>query len=185
MDADHIATVSTLILRKSPLRSTLLLALRWSLGHSLTLLLLAGLMVLGAGFEAGRLTWIEQGVGLSMIVLAIWILRKGKVESRQPLHASDTKDSHSAWALFGMGLLHGGAGWSAMLLMIPLAWGGSPTGVLAYAATFSFGMMVTMIGYAALVNRLTGWGEISHHVVKLRYLSAVITAGIGLRLLVS
>jgi len=185
LDADHLATVSTLILRKRALRPTLRLALHWSAGHSLTLLALAALVALGSGFEPESLSRMEHAVGLSMILLGAWILRKGWKElTSTPPHPEKGGD-HSSGALFGMGILHGTAGWSAVLLMIPLAWAASPAGILTYVALFSLGMMVTMSGYAAAVHRFTVQATFARHLTKLRAVSAAITLGIGLRLLYS
>ena len=41
LEADHIVTVSNLILNKNSLKKSLRLALQWALGHSFTLLVLS------------------------------------------------------------------------------------------------------------------------------------------------
>ena len=182
MDADHVCTVSALILERRPLRQTFFLALRWSLGHSLTLLVLAALMFgLRTTFVSLNMAEAEQAVGLSMICLGFWVLfREWKRD------ADKTGDSHSArsgMALFGMGVLHGTAGSSSVFLLIPIALSQSLPLVLAYVFLFSAGMILTMGLYSIMVNRIMWLDRLSHHLGRLRYVSALVAMAVGFRLL--
>ncbi len=71
-DADHLAAVATLATRERSLPRALRLGAAWGLGHTLTLLAVAG-AVAGLGWvitdEAARR--FEQGVGLLLIVLGL------------------------------------------------------------------------------------------------------------------
>ncbi len=173
MDTDHITTVSMLILEKLPFRKTLPLALRWSTGHAVMLFVLAGLMTgMKTTFEAMDLSGAEQWVGASMIGLGLWVfVWHGKAHKPRP-----------EWALFSMGVLHGMAGSSSILLLIPVALSQSVLLVFGYVLSFSLGMMLTMACYAFLVSHAIRSKFISVHLVRLRYLSAGITVAIGLHL---
>jgi len=186
MDADHVATVSTLILDRRPLRQTVLLALRWSLGHSVTLLVLAGLIhpfrEVFAGLDLGVM---ERLVGVSMIYLAVWLVLREwrrKVVVRMEGETHEVGAVRSGWVLFGMGVLHGTAGWAGVFLLVPVALLESPAGVFAYVALFCLGMIVTMGVYSALVNRVTALQKLSAHLGKIRYATAAVTLAIGARL---
>ncbi len=181
LDADHVCTVSTLILERHPLKKTLLLALRWSLGHSLTLLVLVGLMFsMRTTFVAWNIVDAEQVVGLSMIGLGCWVLfREWK---RSISNDGNFHTSHSGRALFGMGVLHGTAGSSSVILLIPVALSQSLSLVLAYVALFSLGMILTMGLYSAMVNRITWLDRLTHHLGKLRYASALLAMMVGFRI---
>jgi high-affinity nickel-transport protein len=187
MDADHVATVSTLILDRRPLRQTVLLALRWSLGHSLTLLVLAGLIYpLRDVFAEVNLGLMERVVGVSMIYLAVWLVLR-EWRRRRAVHVEGETHTvgpmRSGWVLFGMGVLHGTAGWAGVFLLVPVALFEFPAGVFLYVALFCVGMIVTMGVYSALVNRVTALQKLSAHLGKIRYATAAVTLAIGARLL--
>lgn len=186
LDADHVATVSSLLLDRRSLKETVFLALRWALGHSLTLLLLAGLITpLREVFAEVNLGVMERVVGLSMIYLAVWLALR-EVRKQRTAHTEEHGlSSRSGWVLFGMGVLHGTAGWAGVLLLVPVALFQFPAGVIGYIALFCLGMIVTMAVYAAMVNRVTAFEHVARHLGKIRYATAAITLAIGARLLVA
>ncbi|MCF8719610.1 HoxN/HupN/NixA family nickel/cobalt transporter [Nitrospina gracilis] len=183
LDADHVATVSSLLLDRRSLKQTVFLALRWALGHSLTLLLLAGLITpLREVFAEVNLGVMERVVGLSMIYLAGWLTLR-EVRKQRAAHAEEHGLSNrSGWMLFGMGVLHGTAGWAGVLLLVPVALFQFPAGVIGYIALFCLGMIVTMAVYATMVNRVTAFEHVARHLGKIRYATAAITLAIGARL---
>ena len=72
LEADHIVTVTNLVLNKDSLKKSLRLALQWGLGHSLTLTILAFLVFsLDTAFMALMSTSAEQMVGATMIFLGV------------------------------------------------------------------------------------------------------------------
>ena len=187
LDADHVATVSTLILDRRPLRQTVLLALRWSLGHSVTLLVLAGLIYpLREMFAGVNLGVMDRVVGVSMIYLAVWLVLR-EWRHKRVVHVDgavhEAGAMRSGWVLFGMGVLHGTAGWAGVFLLVPVALFEFPAGIFLYVALFCLGMIVTMGAYSALVNRITALQKLSAHLGKIRYATAAVTLAIGARLL--
>lgn len=184
LDADHVATVSTLILDRNPWKRTVGLALRWAVGHSLTLLVLAGLALLAKAFLANvALGIMERVVGLSMVYIGLMFLMREWNRHRRPADFAVPATARTGWVLFGMGVLHGTAGWSSIFLMVPVALFESPLWVLSYIGLFCGGMILTMGLYAAMVHRVTWLKGLTGHLPKLRCLSAAITLTIGLRLL--
>ena len=72
LEADHIVTVSNLVLRKDSLKNSMRLALQWALGHSITLFVLSGItFTLNSAFMALISTSAEQMVGATMILLGL------------------------------------------------------------------------------------------------------------------
>jgi hypothetical protein len=183
LDADHVCTVTSLILERRPVRKTLALACRWSLGHSATLLALAGMM---AAMRSRWTGWdpalAEHLVGLSMIALGCWIFWREWRRMRMPEFVPPDS-ARPGWVLFGMGVLHGTAGSSAIFLLIPVAFTRSAGLVLAYVALFSAGMVATMALYALAVHRVTWLDALAGHLVKVRFASALLAMGVGVRLL--
>ncbi|NIP99950.1 MAG: hypothetical protein GWM98_05775 [Nitrospinaceae bacterium] len=182
LDADHVATVSTLILDKQPFRKTFRLAFRWSVGHSLTLFILAGLMLgLQSTYQKLDLAHTESLVGLSMMALGGWVL------ARQGLGSPKRKGrkapaAPAGWMLFGMGVLHGVAGSSSILLLIPVALSQSVSMVLLYVFLFSLGMVTAMGLYVLAVNRLLWLEKMAGFLARLRVLAAVAAVVIGFQL---
>lgn len=178
LDADHVCTVSALILERHPLRKTFLLSLRWSLGHSFTLLVLAGLMFgMKTSFVSLNMEEAEQVVGFSMICLGFWVIYREWNRGK-----GDSHSSRSGLALFGMGVLHGTAGSSSVFLLIPIALSQSLPMVLAYVFLFSAGMILTMGLYSILVNRIIWVERLAHQLNRLRYFSALVAMVVGLQL---
>lgn len=189
LDVDHVATVSSLILDRRPLRQTVLLAFRWSLGHSATLLLFAGwIYPFREAFAGMNLSVMERAVGLSMIYLAVWLILR-EWRRRRAVHVEgethEAVATRSGWVLFGMGVLHGTAGWAGVFLLVPAALLESPAGVVGYVALFCLGMIVTMGVYSALVNRVTALQTLTAHLGKFRYATAAVTLAIGARLMMA
>ena len=184
LEADHVATVSTLILERHPWKRTVGLALRWALGHSLTLFVLAAAALLAkAVFANVSLGLMERVAGLSMVYIGVLFLFRERHRRQRPQDFESGPPSRRGWALFGLGVLHGTAGWSSIFLLVPVALFESRVWVLGYIGMFCLGMILTMAVYASLVNRLTAFQRVGGHLGKLRCVSAAITLTIGLRLL--
>ncbi|CAI2717246.1 HoxN/HupN/NixA family nickel/cobalt transporter [Nitrospina watsonii] len=186
LDADHVATVSSVLLDRRSLKETVLLALRWALGHSLTLLMLAGLITpLREVFAGVNLGVMERVVGLSMIYLAVWLALREVRKQRAARVKEHGLSKRSGWVLFGMGVLHGTAGWAGVMLLVPVALFEFSVGVFGYIGLFCLGMVVTMAVYAVLVNRVTALQNLTHHLGKIRYATAAVTLAIGARLVMA
>lgn len=186
LDADHICTVSTLMLGKQPLKKTFSLAFRWSLGHSLTLLILA---VIVFGMKASLVTasldstgWL---VGLSMVLLGGWVIWQ---TLRTPVHAHAGAEhshshSHSGGVLFGIGVLHGTAGSSSFFVLIPISITQSFSLAMGYVFLFSVGMILTMGLYSFIVNKISWITSSPSNLAKLKFVSALLTIFVGIRLI--
>ena len=184
LEADHIVTVSLLILDKGSLSNSLKLAVQWGLGHSLTLFILAGFMMsldsAATAFLGGS---AEQMVGAAMIFLGIVVFFQ---ELKRSSEIKNTRHNHTGLkgsVLFGMGVLHGTAGSASIFLLIPVTLTQSVGTVFAYVGLFSIGMVLTMGLYGLFLQKYSLSNILSRYLTKIRYGVAILSVTIGIRLL--
>lgn len=77
MEADHLAAVATLVTREKDTRRVIRQGVFWGLGHSLTLLLFGGMvMVVGVVLSARWVHALEGAVGAMLILLGLDLMRR-------------------------------------------------------------------------------------------------------------
>jgi hypothetical protein len=163
-DADHLATIGGLAINDRRL-SPAGYALRWALGHGLSLALIAT-AVLGLG-----LVRIVDWTGYGELVVCAALLAIGShalLAARRNKQASVAATAHSSSvapphlhfqapfhthgrsgrAGLGLGMIHGGAGSAAVLALLPLS---QLHGVAnaVYLASFSAGVAIGALAFAA------------------------------------
>ena len=75
LEADHVAAVSSMAARQTTLRDIVRTGMVWGLGHTLTLMVLAGAAILlGLAFTNGVAAWLEFFVGVMLVGLGGHIL---------------------------------------------------------------------------------------------------------------
>ena len=203
---DHLAAVAPLAVKAH--RGALLSGLRWGLGHS------AGVGFVGLLALAFRGTlplewlrnWGEQLVGVLLVGLGFWALRKASQvqihthahehggEAHDHVHFHDhghrhpvppTSPSNSehrhAHAAFGIGTLHGLAGSSHFLGVLPALGFVRWTDSLSYLGAFGFGTIIAMSGFAAVLGQLAQWFATDHLKLyrSLMYTCSVFALGTG------
>lgn len=141
-DADHLAAVGTIATQRTggPAWRTALVGAWWGAGHSLSVLLVGGALVLMRTPMPPRLALaLEFGVGLMLVALGVASLRR-----RQ--HASGA----TALRPFLIGTMHGLAG-SAVLALLLIGTTGSATVAAAYLLCFCVGTIAGMALISALM----------------------------------
>ena len=184
LEADHIVTVTNLVLNKDSLKNSLRLALQWGLGHSLTLTILAILVFsLDTAFMALMSTTAEQMVGVTMIFLGLIVFfQELKQNSKFKFFAhKDVETSGSQ--LFGVGVLHGVAGSTSIFLLIPVALTKSISGVFSYVGLFCLGMILTMGFYGLFLQKFSENKNFYTYLPKARFVVAIFSVTIGIKLL--
>lgn len=184
---DHLAAVAPLAVKAH--RSSLRSGLRWGLGHS-TGVGLVGVLALvcrGALPVEHLSNWSERLVGVLLIGLGLWALRQAlrvQVHTHAHEHDGEAHDHvhfHSpahqhqaaplaipntphrhAHAAFGIGTLHGLAGSSHFLGVLPALGFASWTDSLIYLSTFGIGTIAAMVGFAAALGGLAQWFAADH-----------------------
>ena len=184
LEADHIITVTNLVLNKDSLKNSLRLALQWGFGHSLTLTILAILVFsLDTAFMALMSTKAEQMVGVTMIFLGLIVFfQELKQNSKFKVFAhKDVETSGSQ--LFGVGVLHGVAGSTSIFLLIPVALTKSIWGVFSYVGLFCLGMILTMGFYGLFLKKFSTNKNFYTYLPKARFVVAIFSVTIGIKLL--
>lgn len=184
LEADHIVTVTNLVLNKDSLKKSLRLALQWGLGHSLTLTILAILVFsLDTAFMALMSTSAEQMVGGTMIFLGVIVFFQ-ELKQNSKFKGFDHKDVEiSGPLLFGVGVLHGVAGSTSIFLLIPVALTKSILGVFSYVGLFCLGMILTMGFYGLFLQKFSTNKNFYTYLPKARFVVAIFSVTIGIKLL--
>lgn len=173
LEADHLAAVATLATRSRSVGQTVLQGVAWGTGHTLTLMLFGGtVLVLGLVVPERAAQALELAVGVMLVVLGVDVLyrlwREGvhfhahrHADGVEHFHAHSHQDErvphdparhvHRHPAGFPgrallVGMVHGMAG-SAALILLSLEALRSPAWGLAYIAIFGAG---SILGMAAL-----------------------------------
>jgi hypothetical protein len=175
LEADHIAAVSSIAVRRSRISDIVKHGLTWGLGHTLTLFVFAGCAILlGRAIPDTIAKPIEAAVGIMLIGLGanvLWRLWRDRVHFHRHGHADGTVHFHAhshagdtvphvrsvhmhehgfRWRTLLVGLMHGMAG-SAALLVLAVTQASSPAAGLGYVALFGIGSMIGMGVLSALI----------------------------------
>lgn len=173
LEPDHVVAVSVFVSEHKDPRSAARLGVSWGLGHTATLLLIGGgIMLLHINIPAWLEHTMEFVVGLLLIAIGasaiIRVLRDRRHvhehdddEVHQHFHShrhSETHDHshHPSGRAFLVGLAHGGAGSAAavllMLTMVDAAWKG-----VLLIALFGLGSIVGMLLVSLFISLATRW----------------------------
>ena len=99
LEADHLAAVATLAARERSLAGTLRQGIAWGVGHTLTLLVFGGVvLLLGASIPQETGHWLEAAVGVMLILLGADLLRRlvrGKVHFHSHRHSDGAPHFHA------------------------------------------------------------------------------------------
>lgn len=200
LDADHLAAVATLVTRSRSVGHTVWQGVAWGAGHTLTLLLFGGaVLVLGLVLPERAAPALELAVGVMLVLLGaevLYRLWRGRVHFHAHRHEGGTKHFHAhahegesqnhnpdrhehghGFPLRAMvvGMVHGMAG-SAALILLSLEALRTPAWGLAYIALFGIGSIIGMAVLSVVIAipmRLT-----SRHVVRAHNgLSAMVGLG--------
>jgi sulfite exporter TauE/SafE len=174
-EADHLAAVATLVAREKQLGPAIRQGIFWGLGHSLTLLLFGGaVMVLGIVLSDRWVHALEGAVGVMLVLLGVDLMRRlwrdrvhvhPYVHGDDPAHATPNKGegaphdpaqhrhAHRPIPLRALlvGMVHGLAG-SAALTLLTLQEIKSPWLGLVYVLLFGLGSIAGMGVLSAIVS---------------------------------
>ena len=168
LEADHIAAVSSIAARRSDIGDIVKHGLTWGLGHTLTLFAFAvAAILLGQALPEHFARPLEAAVGIMLVGLGahvLWRLWRDRVHFHQHGHGDGTVHIHAhshggeniphisaahahahgfRWRTLLVGLMHGMAGSSA-LLVLAVSQASSSAVALGYVALFGIGSMVGM-----------------------------------------
>ena len=163
---DHLAALAPLAVRQ-PARAWLP-GLRWGIGHSAGVAVIGVLSLLLRELLPVELlsSWGERCVGVMLVGIGLWGLRKAlqnTVHTHEHEHDGDhhahvhihsPKLNHAAaahrhtHAAFGIGILHGLAGSSHLLGILPMLAFPTQMQAIGYLAAFAAGTVISMAGFS-------------------------------------
>ncbi|MGC4089183.1 MAG: high-affinity nickel-transport family protein [Polyangiaceae bacterium] len=151
LDPDHVVAVATFVSRERRVLSALRVGAMWGLGHTATVFLLGGAMIVFGLALSPRLGMsLELSIGAMLVLLGalnVWAVTRGKHEHESP-HAVLPRRRRLQPLLVGS--MHGLAGSAAIVLLV-LATLREPMLQLAYLAVFGVG---TLLGMSALTGAM-------------------------------
>lgn len=163
---DHLAAVAPLAVQRRT--RSWVLGLRWGLGHASGVCLVTLIGILLKSFiDIEKLSQIsERLVGVLLIGIGIWGIKKAYqitihthshegVDHNHPhIHTQDSEHGNHTHTALGIGILHGLAGASHFLGVLPAL--AMPTKFLSvlYISFFGLGTIVSMISFSEIMGRL-------------------------------
>lgn len=170
VEADHLAAVSTIVSEKKNLFTASVVGGLWGLGHTISLFIVGGLVILlKLQISPSLETNLEAVVGVMLVLLGINALRKLFTAEKIHVHAHEhgerehvhihvhrdesTEASHHRFSArsVAVGMIHGLAGSAAlMLLVVPTI--ASPVVALVYILIFGIGSIGGMMVMSFLMG---------------------------------
>lgn len=176
-DPDHVVAVAAITSRTRRLLPAAGLGLMWGLGHTLTLFVVGGAILLLDLVVPPRL-----GLALELAV-AVALVVVGALNLVHP-HAPVRERVGSPWRAFGVGLVHGLAGSAAVALLVVAAVGNTLWGalyLLVFGAGTLAGMTLVTTGFAAPLTLASArWPALGH---SARLATGVASVAFGLWLI--
>lgn len=153
-DADHVVAVTTIVSRDRTVRGAARIGSLWGAGHTLTILLVGGAIILfGLAIPPRVGLALELAVGLMLIVLGALALRTGDAHTaHDSAHAAIALADRGLSARRGyallrpllVGIVHGLAG-SAGVALLVLGSIRDPRWAVGYLAIFGAGTVAGMV----------------------------------------
>ena len=147
LEIDHMMAVTAFVSRRPTLATALGFGIRWGLGHSLAVFIAGAiLLAIGRRWSPGMEAILEGAVGVALVGVGIWSLRTAR---NLHLHHPGEHRAHGH-AVASLGMMHGLAGTTAVVTLLPVTLLQEPLIGLAYLACFGVGVTMGM-GIFALV----------------------------------
>lgn len=179
---DHLSAVAPLVIGE-PRGRRWRTGLFWGIGHSVGVWVMGLLALLLRGvlpIESVS-SWSERLVGAVLIVVGLWGLRRA-FAARLPSHTheADPKTRPGRTAVW-IGGLHGLAGSSHLLGLLPALALSSQAASLSYVVGFGLGSIAAMTafstGFGLVAARITARGQFAYQALLASFSAAAILVG--------
>ena len=199
LDADHVVAVSTLVSQTKSIKKSSLFGIFWGLGHTTTLFVVGLLILVFKLAIPPRLALsFEFLVGIMLVALGLDVLRKvwrdrshihthqhedGVTHTHLHSHADDGGHHHQHRS-FLVGLVHGLAGSSALMLLVLTTVDSVWLGVI-FILVFGAGTIVGMLITSTLIALPFKWMSNFAGIDRiLRLAAGVISVGLGIVIMI-
>lgn len=146
-EADHLVAIINIVTNRNKTKLALKDGVYWGLGHTSTILVIGSIFIVGKMVvNEATFGYLEGFVGITLIVLGIYRLRKLFNKKAQPRQAT-----HGHKLAYGVGLIHGLAG-SGAVILIAMAEITQPVTEIIYLLSFGLGSIVGMVLAATLFS---------------------------------
>lgn len=151
-DADHVVAVTTIVCRQRGLRGVVAIGALWGLGHTVTILIVGGAIILFGVVVPPRLgLCLEMAVAGMLILLGALNLRGGARPARDLAHVHASTSQPVGWRPLAIGVVHGLAGSAAVALLV-LTTIREPVWAIIYLAIFGVGTVLGMMLMTTLMT---------------------------------
>jgi len=149
LEVDHMLAVSAFVSRRPAVGAAARFGARWGLGHSVAVLAAGGvLLALGVRWPERWDAAGEAVVGAMLVGLGIWALVSARRMRRHAAghQTTDADDHHHGITV--VGFLHGLAGTSAAVALVPVTMLDRTSAGIGYLAAFGIGVTAAMTLFA-------------------------------------
>ncbi len=144
-DADHVVAVTTIVCRERSPRAAMAVGALWGLGHTATVLVVGGAIILFGAVIPPRLgLFLEMAVAAMLILLGALNLSGGARRVAHAAHSPAPCSSGATWRPLAIGVVHGLAGSAAIALLV-LTTIRKTTWAVVYLAIFGAGTVLGMM----------------------------------------
>lgn len=145
LEVDHMLAVTTFVSRRPAIATAARFGARWGAGHSLAVLAAGGvLLALGVRWPARWDAAGETAVGAMLVTLGCWALLSAR---KLHLHSAEGH-GHFDEGVTVVGFLHGLAGTSAAVALVPVTMLDHAGAGVGYLAAFGAGVTLAMTLFA-------------------------------------
>ncbi|MBX3226983.1 MAG: high-affinity nickel-transport family protein [Labilithrix sp.] len=156
-DPDHVVAMGTIVTRDPRLRRAILTGAWWGIGHTITVLVVGSLMLIGGVHVPDRTTnAMDLLVATMLVVLGVVALRTSRLASAPDAPRLGERLLVSPLRPLLIGIVHGLAG-SAALTLVALATIQDTRGAMLYLALFGVGTIVGMLVITTLLAVSLRW----------------------------
>jgi high-affinity nickel-transport protein len=139
-DPDHVVAIATIVSRERSIGRAALSGAAWGLGHTVTILLVGGtIILLNVAIPARLGLMMELSVGLMLVVLGVMSVR-GTHAPRDWMLRTEARLTRP----LAIGVVHGLAGSAAVALLV-LTTIRTPGWAIAYLLVFGLGTVLGMV----------------------------------------
>ena len=178
---DHLSAVAPLVINERSRRWRM--GLFWGLGHSVGVWLIGLIALLLRGFLPldTLSSWSERLVGVVLIGVGLWGLRRAFFARLPSHHVHEVPTGRPGRAAVMIGGLHGLAGSSHILGLLPALALPSRWAAFAYMIGFGLGAVAGMTlfssAFGLIAHRITGRGQFAYQALLASFSAAAIVVG--------